>query len=190
MVSVSTWTSPEIDARIVELKQKGLSHAQIAREIVAEFRVFTNKNMVLRRARTILGIDRGEKAANERLERKRKAERAALEPNAPKTRPMAMPPPVVTLPPLASVAAAYKGPPTFSFASHRPPLPVVLIKREYVADDGSWPTGPARHPCQFVTRNGSVTETWIHCGLPVMRGAWCKIHLGTVYHSYVRPRAA
>ena len=92
MASVSTWTSPEIDARIIALKQAGLSHAQIAREIVADFRVFVNKNMVLRRARTILGIDRGEKAANERLEAKRKAEKAALEPKAPKTRPMAMPP--------------------------------------------------------------------------------------------------
>jgi hypothetical protein len=108
MVSVSTWTTPEIDARIVALKQKGLSHARIAREIVAEFRVFTNKNMVLRRSRTILGLDRGEKAANERLERKRKAEkaeRATLEPKAP--RPVNVPPPVVTLPPLASALAPW-----------------------------------------------------------------------------------
>jgi hypothetical protein len=102
MVSVSTWTSPEIDARIVALKQTGLSHSTIAAAICHEFGVFVNKNMVLRRARTILGIDRGEKAANERQERKRKAERAALEPKAP--RPVNVPAPVVTLPPLASVA--------------------------------------------------------------------------------------
>jgi hypothetical protein len=101
-MAASTWASPEIDARIIALKQtKGLSHAQIAREIVVEFGVFVNKNMVLRRARTILGIDRGEKAANERQERKRRAERAALEPKAP--RPVNVPAPVVTLPPLASV---------------------------------------------------------------------------------------
>jgi len=104
--------------------------------------------------------------------------------------PAPLPAPTVTLPPLPSVAVerVYKGPATFSFASHRPPLPVVPIRREYVADDGSWPTGPAKHPCQFVVQDGSVTETWIHCGLPVARGAWCKIHLSTVYHSYVRPR--
>jgi hypothetical protein len=99
MVSVSTWTSPEIDARIVALKQTGISHAQIAVVICREFRVFTNKNMILRRSRTLLGLDRGEKAANDRLERKRKAERAALEPKAP--RPVNVPPPAVTLPPLA-----------------------------------------------------------------------------------------
>jgi hypothetical protein len=102
MVSVSTWTTPEIDARIVELKQKGVSHTQIAVAICHEFDVFVNKNMVLRRARTILGIDRGEKAANERLERRRAAEKAAREPKAP--RPVNVPAPVVTLPPLASVA--------------------------------------------------------------------------------------
>ena len=104
MVSVTTWTSPEIDARIVELKQKGLSHAQIAAVIVAEFRVFTNKNMILRRSRTILGLDRGEKAANERLARRRKAEEAARMPKEPAPRPVNVPPPAVTLPPLASVA--------------------------------------------------------------------------------------
>jgi hypothetical protein len=109
-MAASTWTSPEIDARIIALKQtKGLSHAQIAREIVAEFGVFVNKNMVLRRARTILGIDRGEKAANERQEAKRKAERAALEPKAP--RPVNVPPPTVTLPPLASALAPWPVPP-------------------------------------------------------------------------------
>jgi len=106
-MAASTWASPEIDARIIALKQtKGLSHTTIAAAIRHEFGVFVNKNMVLRRARTILGIDRGEKAANERLERKRraeKAERAALEPKA--SRPVNVPPPVVTLPPLASVRA-------------------------------------------------------------------------------------
>jgi hypothetical protein len=110
-MAASTWASPEIDARIVELKQKGVSHTQIAVAICHEFGVFVNKNMVLRRARTILGIDRGEKAANERQDRKRKAERAALEPKAPKTRPMGMPPPVVTLPPLASALAPWPVPP-------------------------------------------------------------------------------
>jgi hypothetical protein len=109
MVSVSTWTSPEIDARIVELKQKGVSHTQIAVAICHEFKpTWVNKNMVLRRARTILGIDRGEKAANERLERKRKAEkaeRAARLPKEPAPRPVNVPPPAVTLPPLASVRA-------------------------------------------------------------------------------------
>jgi hypothetical protein len=107
-MAASTWASPEIDMRIVELKQKGVSHTQIAVAICHEFKpTWVNKNMVLRRARTILGIDRGEKAANERLERKRAAERAALEPKAPKTRPMAMPPPTVTLPPLASALAPW-----------------------------------------------------------------------------------
>ena len=116
MVSVSTWTSPEIDARIVELKQKGVSHTQIAVAICHEFKpTWVNKNMMLRRARTILGIDRGEKAANERLERKRKAERAALEPKAP--RPVNVPPPVVTLPPLASALVPWPAAPVPS-----PPL--------------------------------------------------------------------
>jgi hypothetical protein len=111
-MAASTWASPEIDARIIALKQtKGLSHSTIAAAIRHEFGVFVNKNMVLRRARTILGIDRGEKAANERLERKRAAERAAMEPKAPKTRPMAMPPPTVTLPPLASALVPWPVPP-------------------------------------------------------------------------------
>ena len=110
-MAASTWASSEIDARIVELKQKGVSHTKIAAAICHEFGVFVNKNMVLRRARTLLGIDRGEKAANERQERKRAAERAALGPKAPKTRPMAMPPPTVTLPPLASALVAWPVPP-------------------------------------------------------------------------------
>ena len=125
MVSVTTWTSPEIDARIVELKQTGLSHAQIAAVIVAEFRVFTNKNMVLRRSRTILGLDRGEKAANDRLARRRKAEEAARMPKEPAPRPVNVPPPVLTLPPLASVAAPTGGygPLAFNYQSLMPPRP-------------------------------------------------------------------
>jgi hypothetical protein len=110
-MAASTWTSPEIDARIVELKQKGVSHTQIAVAICHEFApTWVNKNMVLRRARTILGIDRGEKAANERQERKRRAERAALEPKAP--RPVNVPPPTVTLPPLPSALAPWPVPPS------------------------------------------------------------------------------
>jgi len=164
MVSVSTWTSPEIDARIVALKQTGLSHAQIAREIVAEFRVFVNKNMVLRRARTILGIDRGEKAANERLEAKRKAEKAALEPKAPKTRPMAMPPPTVTLPPLASALAPLPVPPT--------PAPLGNGKCAFPL----WSNGaPISHEyCNERTPLGS---------------SWCATHHAVVYHR-VSTRAA
>jgi hypothetical protein len=102
-LSLSTWTSPEIDARIIALRAKGISFGQIAAVICRENdHLFVNKNMILRRSRTILGVDRGEKAANDRLERKRAAERAAREPHTPKTRPMGMPPPTVTLPPLAS----------------------------------------------------------------------------------------
>jgi hypothetical protein len=167
MASVSTWTSPEIDARIVALKQTGLSHAQIAREIVAEFRVFVNKNMVLRRARTILGIDRGEKAANERLERKRKAERAALEPNAPKTRPMGMPPPTVTLPPLASALVAWPVP---------PPMPAPLVLGNGKCAFPLWANGaPISHEyCNERTPLGS---------------SWCATHHAVVYHR-VSARAA
>ena len=168
MASVSTWTSPEIDARIVALKQTGLSHAQIAREIVAEFRVFTNKNMVLRRARTILGIDRGEKAANERLERKRKAERAALEPKAPKTRPMAMPPPTVTLPPLASALVAWPVPP-----SPPPPPPLGNGKCAFPL----WANGaaPSHEYCSKQTPLGS---------------SWCASCRAVVWHTYRQARAA
>ena len=126
-MAASTWTTPEIDARIVELKQKGLSHTKIAAAIRHEFGVFVNKNMVLRRARTVMGIDRGEKAANERLERKRKAEkaeRAAKEP-APAPRPVNAPAPAVTLPPLASVSAPMGGygPLAFNYRSLMPPRP-------------------------------------------------------------------
>ena len=103
MVSVTTWTSPWIDARIVALKQTGISHAQIAAVICREFDTFVTKNMVLRRSRTILGLDRGEKAANARLARRRKAEEAKKVEKAPPP-PVPAPPPVVTLPPLASVA--------------------------------------------------------------------------------------
>jgi len=167
MASVSTWTSPEIDARIVALKQTGLSHAQIAREIVAEFRVFTNKNMVLRRARTILGIDRGEKAANERLEAKRKAEKAALEPKAPKTRPMGMPPPAVTLPPLASALVPLPVPP--------PPAPLVLGNGKCTFP--LWPNGaaPSHEYCSKQTPLGS---------------SWCASCRAVVWHTYRPARAA
>ena len=102
MVSVTTWTSPAIDARIVALKQTGISHAQIAAVICREFDTFVTKNMVLRRSRTILGLDRGEKAANARLARRRKAEEAARMPKEPAPRPVNVPAPVVTLPPLPS----------------------------------------------------------------------------------------
>jgi len=168
MVSVSTWTTPTIDARIIALKQAGLSHAQIAREIVAEFRVFVNKNMVLRRARTILGIDRGEKAANERLERKRKAEKAALEPKAPKTRPMAMPPPTVTLPPLASALVAWPVPP-----SPPPPPPLGNGKCAFPL----WANGaaPSHEYCSKQTPLGS---------------SWCASCRAVVWHTYRQARAA
>jgi hypothetical protein len=168
MASVSTWTSPEIDARIVELKQKGVSHTQIAREICREFKpVFVNKNMVLRRARTILGIDRGEKAANERQEAKRKAERAALEPKAPKTRPMGMPPPTVTLPPLASALAPWPVP---------PPVPVPPA-----------PLGNGK--CAFPLWENGAPISHEYCNERTPLGSsWCVECKKKVYHTYVRPR--
>jgi len=167
MVSVSTWTSPEIDMRIVELKQKGVSHAQIAREIVAEFRVFVNKNMVLRRARTILGIDRGEKAANERLERKRKAEKAALEPKAP--RPVNVPAPVVTLPPLASALAPWP------VASRPPPAPLVL----------------GNGKCAFPLWANGATPSHEYCSKQTPLGSsWCAECRAVVWHTYRQARAA
>ena len=169
MASVSTWTSPEIDARIVELKQKGVSHTQIAVAICHEFApTWVNKNMVLRRARTILGIDRGEKAANERLEAKRKAEKAALEPKAPKTRPMAMPPPTVTLPPLASALVAWPVPP-----SPPPPPPLGNGKCAFPL----WPNGapPSHEYCSKQTPLGS---------------SWCPSCRAVVWHTYRQARAA
>ena len=166
-MAASEWASPEIDARIVELKQKGLSHTQIAAVIVAEFGVFVNKNMVLRRARTILGIDRGEKAANERQERKRRAERAALEPGAPKTRPMAMPPPVVTLPPLPSALAPWPVP---------PPVPVPPA-----------PLGNGK--CAFPLWANGATISHEYCNERTPLGSsWCVECKKKVYHTYVRPR--
>jgi len=168
MASVSTWTSPEIDARIVELKQKGVSHTQIAVAICHEFApTWVNKNMVLRRARTILGIDRGEKAANERLEAKRKAEKAALEPKAPKTRPMAMPPPTVTLPPLASALVPWPVPP--------PPAPLVLGNGKCTFP--LWPNGatPSHEYCSKQTPLGS---------------SWCASCRAVVWHTYRQARAA
>jgi len=126
-------------------------------------------------------------------------------PTPPKPRPVNTPAPAVTLPPLPSVVVdrnadlsgsvalpasgpnrAYSGVPKFTFAAHRPPLPVVPITKWH-ADDGSWPTGPARRPCQFVVRDGSVTETWVMCGLPVSQGPWCRTHRAVCYY---RPRAA
>ena len=164
-MAASTWASPEIDARIIALKQtKGLSHAQIAREIVAEFRVFVNKNMVLRRARTILGIDRGEKAANERQEAKRKAERAALEPKAP--RPVNVPPPTVTLPPLASALAPWPVPPSL-------PVPLVL----------------GNGKCAFPLWENGAPISHEYCNERTPLGSsWCVECKKKVYHTYVRPR--
>ena len=170
MVSVSTWASPEIDMRIVELKQKGVSHTQIAVAICHEFKpTWVNKNMVLRRARTVMGIDRGEKAANERLERKRKAEKAALEPKAQKTRPMAMPPPTVTLPPLASALAPWP------VASRPPPAPLVLGNGKCAFP--LWPNGatPSHEYCSKQTPLGS---------------SWCAECRAVVWHTYRQARAA
>jgi len=167
-MAASTWASSEIDARIVELKQKGVSHTQIAVAICHEFKpTWVNKNMVLRRARTVMGIDRGEKAANERLERRRKAEKAALEPKEPKTRPMGMPPPVVTLPPLASALVPLPVPP-----SPPPPPPLGNGKCAFPL----WPNGaPISHEyCNERTPFGS---------------SWCATHHAVVYHR-VSTRAA
>ena len=113
----------------------------------------------------------------------------------PAPRPMNAPPPTVTLPPLLSglppllsTERVWSGPPGFNFASPRPPLPTT----RWVADDGSWPTGPSRRPCQFVTREGSSANptAWIFCGVPAARGSWCSSHRAIVYHTYQRPRAA
>jgi hypothetical protein len=64
---------------------------------------------------------------------------------------------------------------------------------------------PAEHPDPFGTTergaeevtaarppntHGSVVTPWIHCGLPVARGAWCKTHIGIVYHTYHRQAKA
>jgi len=169
MASVSTWTSPEIDARIVELKQKGVSHTQIAVAICHEFApTWVNKNMVLRRARTVMGIDRGEKAANERLERRRKAEKAALEPKEPKTRPMGMPPPTVTLPPLASALAPWPVP---------PPMPAPLVLGNGKCAFPLWANGatPSHEYCSKQTPLGS---------------SWCSDHRAVVWHTYRQARAA
>jgi len=167
-MAASTWASPEIDARIVALKQTGLSHAQIAVAICHEFKpTWVNKNMVLRRARTILGIDRGEKAANERQERKRAAERAALEPKTPKTRPMAQPPPTVTLPPLASALVAW---PVF-------PPPVVPA-----------PLGNGK--CAFPLWPNGAPISHEYCSKQTPLGSsWCATHHAVVYHR-VSTRAA
>jgi hypothetical protein len=161
-MAASTWTSPEIDARIVELNQTRISYAQIAREICREFKpVFVNKNMVLRRARTILGIDRGEKAANERQERKRKAERAALEPKAP--RPVNVPPPVVTLPPLASALAPWPVPPA--------------------------PLGNGK--CAFPLWANGATPSHEYCSKQTPLGSsWCAECRAVVWHTYRQARAA
>jgi hypothetical protein len=185
MVSVSTWTSPEIDARIVELKQKGVSHTQIAAVIVAEFRVFVNKNMVLRRARTILGIDRGEKAANDRLERKRKAEkaeRAARMPKEPAPRPVNIPAPVVTLPPLASVAGPTGGygPLAFNYQSLMPPRPATPL----VAAPA--PLGNGK--CTFPKWENGAPISHEYCNERTPLGSsWCAQCRAIVYH---RVRAA
>jgi hypothetical protein len=201
MASVSTWTSPEIDARIVALKQTGLSHAQIAREIVAEFRVFTNKNMVLRRARTILGIDRGERAANDRLERKRRAERTAKEPKAP--RPVNVPAPAVTLPPLASALGIDRG------ECHR--LRDLTDGRSFFAppealqptnsgpiDRSKHHTGPevAGQPlgngkCAFPLWPNGATPSHEYCSKQTPLGSsWCVECRAVVWHTYRQARAA
>ena len=169
MVSVSTWASPEIDMRIVELKQKGVSHTQIAVAICHEFKpTWVNKNMVLRRARTVMGIDRGEKAAHERLERKRKAEKAALEPKAPKTRPTAQPPPIVTLPPLASALMSWPV----------PPPPVVPA-----------PLGNGK--CTFPKWANGATPSHEYCDKRTPLGSsWCVECRAVVWHTYRQARAA
>jgi len=166
-MAASTWASPEIDARIIALKQtKGLSHTTIAAAICHEFGVFVNKNMVLRRARTILGIDRGEKAANERQERKRRAERAALEPKAP--RPVNVPPPTVTLPPLASALA---------------PWPVV------VPSPPPPPLGNGK--CAFPLWANGATPSHEYCSKQTPLGSsWCAECRAVVWHTYRQARAA
>ena len=168
MVSVSTWTSPEIDARIVELKQKGVSHTQIAVAICHEFKpTWVNKNMVLRRARTVMGIDRGEKAANERLERKRKAEKAALEPKAP--RPVNVPAPVVTLPPLASALAPWP-------VASRPPFALLVL---------------GNGKCAFPLWANGATPSHEYCSKQTPLGSsWCAECRAVVWHTYRQARAA
>ena len=165
-MAASTWASPEIDARIIELKQKGVSHTQIAVAICHEFTpTWVNKNMVLRRARTVMGIDRGEKAANERLERKRKAEKAALEPKAP--RPVNVPPPTVTLPPLASALAPWPAPPPL------PPPP---------------PLGNGK--CAFPLWENGAPISHEYCNERTPLGSsWCARCRAIVYHR-VSTRAA
>jgi hypothetical protein len=103
------------------------------------------------------------------------------------TRSMGVPAPARTLPALPSEPRCGALPMLFNYPRHsRPPEPRPEPPTQWVADDGSWPTGPARHPCQFVTREGSVVVPWVHCGLPVARGAWCSAHLKVVWHRVAR----
>jgi hypothetical protein len=185
-MAASTWTSPEIDARIVELKQKGVSHTQIAVAICHEFRpTWVNKNMVLRRARTILGIDRGEKAANDRLERRRKAEKAekaARMPKEPAPRPVNVPPPVVTLPPLASVAGY--GPLAFNYQSLMPPRPATSANPLGAA--APVPLGNGK--CTFPKWDNGAPISHEYCNERTPIGSsWCASCRAIVYH---RVRAA
>ena len=182
MVSVTTWTSPAIDARIVELKRAGLSHARIAAVIVAEFRVFVTKNMVLRRSRTILGLDRGEKAANERLARRRKAEEAARMPKEPAPRPVNVPAPVVTLPPLASVAGSTGGygPPAFNYQSLMPPRPATPL--------APIPAPLGNGKCTFPKWPNGAPISHEYCGKRTPLGSsWCASCRVIVFY---RARAA
>lgn len=186
-MAASTWASSEIDARIIALKQKGVSHTQIAVAICHEFKpTWVNKNMVLRRARTILGIDRGEKAANERLERKRKAEkaeRAALEPKAPKTRPMAQPPPTVTLPPLASVAERALN----ELVTQAQEMGFYELPRP-VPPPPPAPLGNGK--CQF-PKWGNEPPTHEYCDKRTPLGSsWCAECRAVVWHTYRQARAA
>jgi hypothetical protein len=189
-MAASAWASPEIDTRIVALKQKGLSHTRIAREIVAEFGVFVNKNMVLRRARTILGIDRGEKAANERLERKRKAEkaeRAARLPKEPAPRPVNVPPPAVTLPPLPSVRCH---PNTCEHECLGLGYCVRMTEAPRLAlPPPVPPLGSGK--CAFPLWPNGATPSHEYCGKRTPLGSsWCASCRAVVWHTYRQARAA
>lgn len=161
-MAVTGWATKEIDNRILALKQSKTSDNQISKHINSEFKIYTSKNMVLRRARTLLGLDRGEKKANKAHDLRRKG---------------LLPPVVREMPIKLPLPQAGFGPPRWDLRASLPrPDPVP----RFVADDGGV-YGPSRNPCQWPVLDGNVVTPWVFCGAPRHGWPYCAAHRKRAY---------
>jgi len=175
------WPEERLE-RLVGLWRDGLSTSEIG------VQMGTTKNAIVGKAHRLIDAGILEPRASPIIR--------SSEPREPRPAPA----PRATLPPLPSARAItlpiksasepkFKGNPRSMFGlrvSERPAViefraPVEPSPRPRLVADEVYAFGPSQEPCQWIVKEGSVIEPWVHCGMT--RAAWpyCTGHMKRAY---------